>query len=78
VQNGKTYGEQKSQEYTDVAYHQPADEFDPNWDPSGASADLALHFAVGYKLSQESSFPSWYEGNEFKGIRDQSKSVREE
>ncbi len=78
IEKGKSYGEEKSQEYTDKAYHQPADEFDPNWDPRGAVADLALHFAVGYTLSQESSFPNWYEGNEFKGIRDQSQAVRAE
>lgn len=70
---GKAYGEQKAQEYTDIAYHQPADEFNPHWDPSGAVDDLALLFTVGYTLSQQSTFPEWYEGNEFKAIRDQQR-----
>ncbi len=72
-EHGKAFGEQKAQEYTDIAYHKPADEFDPNWDASGAVDDLTLHFAIGYKLSQESTFPNWREGNEFKGIRDKSR-----
>jgi len=71
--HGKDWGEAKAQEYTDLRYHKPADEFDPEWDTDGAVDDLVLHFAVGYQLSQETTFPNWYEGNEFKRIRDQSR-----
>lgn len=73
AEHGKEWGAQKAQEYTDIRYHQPADEFDPNWDVNGAVDDLALHFYVGYILSQENTFPNWFEGNEFKAIRDQSR-----
>jgi hypothetical protein len=34
--------------------------------------DLRLLFEVGYKLSNETTFPKWKEGSEFKAIRDKS------
>jgi len=56
--------------YTAENYHKPSDEYDPNWDLSGAIDDLRLLFRVAYSLSMESSFPNWKEGSEFKAKRD--------
>jgi len=68
---GEDYGIAWNAEYRDVAYHKPADEFDPEWDFRGVMEDLELLYVVGRYLSQNDQWPQWYEGNEFKSIRDQ-------
>ncbi len=60
----------KRDEYTANHYHKPSDEFDPEWDLSGAVDDLRLLFAVGYRIASSSVFPNWREGTEFKARRD--------
>jgi Zn-dependent M28 family amino/carboxypeptidase len=56
--------------YNAETYHKPSDEFDPNWDLSGAVDDLRLLFKVGYRLAMESTFPNWNEGTKYREIRD--------
>jgi Zn-dependent M28 family amino/carboxypeptidase len=70
VEHGEEWTLAKEEKYTAENYHKPSDEFDPNWDLSGAIQDIRLLFRVGYKLSMESSFPNWKEGSEFKAKRD--------
>ena len=70
VEHGEEWTLAKKEKYTTENYHKPSDEFDPNWDLSGAIEDLRLLFRVGYKLSMESTFPNWKEGTEFKAKRD--------
>jgi Zn-dependent M28 family amino/carboxypeptidase len=70
VEHGEEWTLAKKEKYTAENYHKPSDEFDPNWDLSGAIDDLRLLFRVGYKLSMESTFPNWKEGTEFKAKRD--------
>lgn len=70
VEHGEEWTLAKKEKYTAENYHKPSDEFDPNWDLSGAIEDLRLLFKVGYKLSMESTFPNWKEGTEFKAKRD--------
>jgi len=76
VEHGREWGAQQAQDYTDNRYHAPSDEYNPEWDLSGAAEDLLLYFDIANKLSQETSFPNWLEGNEFKGIRDASRAAR--
>lgn len=76
LENGQEWGAARSQDYTDNRYHTPADEYDPNWDFSGTVLDIELYFTIGQKLSMETSFPNWYEGNEFKAVRDASSASR--
>jgi Zn-dependent M28 family amino/carboxypeptidase len=70
VEHGEKWTQAKKQKYTAENYHKPSDEYDPNWDLSGAIDDLRLLFKVGYKLSMEKTFPNWKEGTEFKAKRD--------
>ncbi len=70
VEHGEDWTLAKKEKYAAENYHKPSDEFDPNWDLSGAIEDLRLLFRVGYKLSMESTFPNWKEGTEFKAKRD--------
>ena len=70
VEHGEDWTLTKKEKYTAENYHKPSDEFDPNWDLSGAIEDLRLLFKVGYRLSMEAAFPNWKEGTEFKAKRD--------
>ena len=76
IEFGQEYGAAQAQDYTDNRYHAPSDEYDPNWDLSGAAEDIMMYFDIGQRLTQETSFPEWFPGNEFKGIRDASSSER--
>jgi len=69
VQHGEEWTLDKLEEYTQERYHKPGDEFNPDWDLSGAVQDLRLLFRVGYELSNETDFPEWSEGTEFKARR---------
>ena len=73
VEFGMEWGAERAQDYTDNRYHAPSDEYDPNWDLSGAAADILMFFDIVTTLSGESTFPNWFEGNEFKSIRDASR-----
>ena len=66
------------QEYTDKRYHSVHDDYDPTWDLSGAALDIMLYFDIGLRLSMESTFPDWYPGTEFKGVRDASAAMRQQ
>lgn len=73
VKHGEAWGKAQQEDYTKNRYHAPGDNFEPaKWDFSGMVADLRLLFDVGYRLSNESTFPDWKEGSEFKAIRAKS------
>lgn len=73
VKHGEAWGKAQQEDYTKNRYHAPADNFEPaKWDFSGMVADLRLLFEVGYRLSNESTFPGWKEGSEFKAVRAKS------
>ncbi|MDP2128367.1 MAG: M20/M25/M40 family metallo-hydrolase [Pseudohongiella sp.] len=78
AEHGPEWGAAQAQDYVDNRYHSPADEYDPAWDLSGTVLDIELYFAIGHRLSQETLWPNWYEGNEFKAIRDASAAERSE
>ncbi len=70
VEHGEEWTSEQRDDYRANRYHKPADEFNPNWDLSGAVLDLRLFFSVGYRLASESTFPNWREGTEFRAKRD--------
>lgn len=64
------WGKEQTAAYNRLRYHSPADEFDANtWNMDGMVEDIRLLFDVGYQLSNESSFPAWKKGSEFKAYR---------
>ena len=77
IENGREWGAAQAQEYTNVRYHAPSDEYDPNWDLSGAAEDIELYFEIATRLANSDDFPEWFEGNEFKAIRDASSASRQ-
>jgi Zn-dependent M28 family amino/carboxypeptidase len=76
VGRDSTYGQAKRDEYTNNDYHKPSDEVKPDWDLSGAVADLHLLFELGYRVSQTLDFPTWKPGTEFKARRDSAMAAK--
>ncbi len=72
-EKGEEYGREQAQDYTDNRYHQTSDEFDPDWDFRGVIEDLELNYLVGRMLADSEDWPEWYEGNEFKAVRDEQR-----
>ena len=72
VEGGREAGEAVSKDYRDNRYHGPKDEFDEDWDWSGVMADLQLYYRLGRMMAMSTSWPNWVDGDEFRGIRDES------
>lgn len=57
--------------YLQTGYHKPADEYDPKtWDMAGIVQDVMIYFHTGYRVASDTRFPNWYEGSEFRPLRD--------
>jgi len=76
VKGGVEAGKAAQEAYVRDRYHQPADEFDPNWDLSGMAADLTIGFDLGTQLANSREWPQWKAGSEFKAARDKTASAR--
>jgi Zn-dependent M28 family amino/carboxypeptidase len=74
VTKGSAYGEAFGKEYTEIRYHKPADEYDNSWDLSGIEQVTEILFELGYKLADSSDWPNWYDGNEFRALRDEQRA----
>lgn len=71
VKNGRAWGLKQVADFTKSRYHSPQDNFDPEtWDLSGIVEDVRMLFDMGYRLSNEDSYPKWKDGSEFKAIRE--------
>ena len=71
VVNGMTYGQNFEEEYTKLRYHKVADEYDNSWDLSGIKQVSDILLDMGYDLANSENWPNWYEGTEFRGLRDE-------
>ena len=72
IKNGRDWGLKQVADFTKNRYHSPQDNFDAKtWDLSGIIEDVRLLFDMGYRLSNESTYPKWKAGSEFKAIREQ-------
>ena len=71
VKHGREWGLKQVADFTKMRYHSPQDNFDAKtWDLSGIVADVRMLFDLGYRLSNEDTFPKWKTGSEFKAIRE--------
>lgn len=70
------WAEAQAADYGSRRYHKPADEYDPNWDLSGAASDLFIGAQIALELANSDAWPNWYPGNEFRAIRDASEDAR--
>lgn len=70
---GPEYIEARNAEYQEKRYHSVLDEVDESWDLRGMAQDIELYFEIGLKVADGDDWPNWYEGNEFRAIRDASR-----
>jgi Zn-dependent M28 family amino/carboxypeptidase len=71
IKNGRTWGLKQVADFTKFRYHSPQDNFDAKtWDLSGIIEDVRMLFDMGYRISNEDSYPKWKDGSEFKAIRE--------
>ncbi|WP_444944565.1 M28 family metallopeptidase [Microbulbifer sp. ZKSA006] len=75
-EHGREWAQSKDKEYLSQHYHKPGDEYDPNWNLKGAAMNLQLGLQLGLKLANSRDWPNWYQGNEFRAIRDASADSR--
>ncbi|MCH8057216.1 MAG: M28 family peptidase [Proteobacteria bacterium] len=69
---GTDYIEAKKAEYLKNRYHAVRDEIDDDWDLRGLVLDIEMYFAIGLELADGDDWPQWYQGNEFRSIREHS------
>jgi Zn-dependent M28 family amino/carboxypeptidase len=70
--HGEAWGKKQQEDYTANHYHQVSDNYRPDMDASGMAQVANLLFNVGYQLSNETTYPGWKDGSEFKAIREKS------
>ena len=73
---GLEVGSKMSNDYTQYHYHQPSDEYQDSWDLSGFKDHLEITRNMVLRLANSEEWPEWYDGNEFKAIREASKEIK--
>jgi Zn-dependent M28 family amino/carboxypeptidase len=76
VNGGSARGEALGKDYTDKRYHQPDDEFSPQWNFRGMAEDAQLLHLLGEQLANSREWPNWSTDSEFRATRDQSAAER--
>jgi len=72
IDGGTVAGKALRDDYRIHHYHQPSDEFNPNWDLSGPVQDLDALYTLGDELANSDVWPNWYKNNEFRAARDKT------
>ena len=58
-------------------YHAPTDVIHDLWIWDGMHQDMWMFYYIGKHLANSRDWPNWYEGNEFRQLRDESAHMRE-
>ncbi len=66
------WAKKRQDDYTANHYHQPSDNYSADMDATGMAQVANLLYRLGYELSNESTFPGWKAGSEFKTVREKS------
>jgi len=69
VDRPEGWGREQVNNYTNVNYHQPSDEYDPSWNFSGMIEDATLGFWAGLSIGNADDMPTWTPGDEFEAAR---------
>lgn len=75
-QGGVAAGKANAEAYRINDYHQPSDEFRPEWTFAGGARDLELLYATGRQLADSGDWPNWSQDSEFRAARDASAGER--
>jgi len=69
VGHSDKWGEEQFEDYNEHRYHQPSDEFSPNWDFGGMVQQGRLAFLLGLRVANANETPQWNKGDEFERAR---------
>jgi len=72
VNGGTAAGQAASDDYVNVRYHQPSDQYQESWDISGMVQDVKLFYHLGRELADSNVWPNWHPNDEFRAVRDKS------
>ena len=72
LDGGEARGNSASEAYRKLDYHAPSDEFRDSWDFAGIEEDAGAVYELARRLANSTHWPRWYEGNEFRAIREAS------
>jgi Zn-dependent M28 family amino/carboxypeptidase len=67
------WGLQQAEDYTAHRYHQPSDEYRPDWDLTGAAQLADIVYRFGLSLGNARTVPTWNADAEFRAMRDASR-----
>lgn len=69
VGHSESWGAEQFSDYNQHRYHQPADEYSPNWDFTGMIQQAKLAFLIGLRVANADQTPQWNKGDEFERAR---------
>jgi len=69
---GPDYIPAKNLDFLQTRYHTVQDEVVDDWDLRGAAEDIGMYFRIGLEVADSDQWPEWYEGNEFRAVRENS------
>ncbi len=72
LEGGVAAGRAAAAVYTAERYHKPMDTYSDSWDLSGFEEDMKVLTEVGSRIANSQDWPTWYPGNEFEAVRQQS------
>ena len=74
VDGGKEAGKAFADDYTVHRYHKPADEYEADWDMRAMLQAFDIIYEAGAAMAYSDDWPNWYDGNEFRALRDQQRA----
>lgn len=69
VGHSEQWTEEQFKDYNEHRYHQPSDEYSPNWDFGGLIQQARLAFLIGLRVANTNEAPQWKKGDEFEQAR---------
>lgn len=69
VGHSEKWAEEQFKDYNEHRYHQPGDEYSPNWDFGGMIQQARLAFLIGLRVANANDTPQWNKGDEFERAR---------
>jgi len=68
------WGEAQAQDYVDHHYHQPSDEYRPEWNFAGLARMAQFGFMLGQQAAMMPELQGWQPGDEFEAARKKSEA----
>lgn len=75
VDGGQEAGDAIAADYRAIRYHKPADEYEEDWDMRAMVQTFEILYEVGAAMAYSDEWPNWYDGNEFRALRDEQRAA---